>query len=103
MQTVNCLDMYELFDRIISGSADKTCKGVIGIYRNFKRNIDLTDLIFVKVWNMGKKKCWRTFKHSYAVTAVGIGEEICITGGATGKIKVFHLLSGHLIKVRGRK
>jgi hypothetical protein len=48
---------------------------------------------------MGKKKCWRTFKHSYAVTAVGIGEEICITGGATGKIKVFHLLSGHLIKV----
>ena len=47
---------------------------------------------------MNKKKCWRTFKHSYAVVAVAIGDELCVTGGQKGKLKVFHLFSGQLIK-----
>lgn len=61
----------------------------------------LNFFFFVSVWNKGKKSCWRTFKHSYAVVAVAISEDICVTGGNTGKLKVFHLLSGQLIKVRG--
>lgn len=77
-QTVNCLSMDDERDKIVSGSSDKTCR----------------------VWNLGKKKCWRTFKHTYQINAVTIGEEVCISGGATGKIKVFHLVSGKLIKVR---
>jgi hypothetical protein len=52
------------------------------------------------VWQLGRKKCWRTFKHLYAIVSVAIGEEICITGGSTGKIKVFNLETGNLIKVR---
>lgn len=64
-------------DRVVSGSGDKTCR----------------------VWNLSKKKCWRTFKHTYQINSVAIGEEICISGGSTGKIKVFNLQSGKLIKV----
>ena len=69
--------MYDKHERLISGSADKTCK----------------------VWNLNRKKCWRTFKHSYPIKSVAIGEEICATGGQTGRIKVFHIFSGQLIKV----
>lgn len=68
--------MFDEYGRVISGSSDKTCK----------------------VWNLSKKTCWRTFKHSYPVVSVAIGEEICVSGGSTGKLKVFHLLSGQLIK-----
>ncbi|RNA18151.1 CMT1A duplicated region transcript 1 [Brachionus plicatilis] len=75
-QTVNCISMDDERDRVISGSGDKTCR----------------------VWNLSKKKCWRTFKHMYQINSVAIGEEICISGGSTGKIKVFHLQSGKLIK-----
>jgi hypothetical protein len=49
---------------------------------------------------LSKKKCWRTFKHLYPIVSVAIGEEICVSGGQTGKIKVFDLLNGILIKVR---
>ncbi len=55
------------------------------------------------VWQLGRKKCWRTFKHLYAIVSVAIGEEICITGGSTGKIKVFNLETGNLIKVKKNK
>lgn len=48
---------------------------------------------------MSKKKAWRTFKHQYQITAVAIGEEICISGGINGKIKVFQMQTGQLIKV----
>lgn len=76
-QTVTCLSMYDdEHERVISGSSDKTCK----------------------VWHLGRKKCWRTFRHLYSITAVAIGEEICITGGSTGKIKVFNLETANLIK-----
>ena len=75
--TITCLAMHQETERMISGSLDRTCK----------------------IWQLGKKKCWRTFKHTYAITAVAIGEEICITGGQTGKLKMFHLQSGRLIKV----
>lgn len=51
------------------------------------------------VWTLGKKKCWRTFKHLYQITSVAIGEETGVSGGQTGKIKVFNLLDGSLIKV----
>ncbi len=47
---------------------------------------------------MNKKKAWRTFKHDYPIVTVAIGEELCVSGGRNGKIKVFHLLTGSLIK-----
>lgn len=60
----------------------------------------MSPVLIIQVWNYGKSKerCWRTFKHSYAVVAVAISEEFCVTGGQTGRIKLFHLMTGHLIK-----
>ena len=48
---------------------------------------------------MNKKKCWRTFKHSYPIVCVAINDTICISGGITGRIKVFTLYDGKLLKV----
>ena len=76
-QTVTCLSMYDHDEKIVSGSNDNTCR----------------------VWNLGKKKCWRVFKHSYPITCVAINDTICISGGSTGRIKVFTLLDGKLLKV----
>lgn len=75
-QTVTCLAMFEPHERLISGSADKTCK----------------------VWLLGRKKCWRTFKHRYPIVSVAIGEELCASGGLTGRIKVFDMINGTLVK-----
>jgi hypothetical protein len=36
----------------------------------------------------------------YAIVSVAMNEELCVTGGVNGKIKVFDILSGRLIKVR---
>lgn len=68
--------MFEDNERIITGSVDRTCR----------------------VWVLSRKKCWRTFKHRYQIVSVAIGEEICATGGRTGKIKLFDMLAGKLIK-----
>ncbi len=51
------------------------------------------------MWNLSKKKCWRIFKHSYAINCVAINDVTCVTGGVNGHIKVFTLLDGKLVKV----
>lgn len=75
-QTVTCVSMFEGNERFITGSVDGTCK----------------------VWLLGRKKCWRTFKHRYQIVSAAIGEEICASGGRTGKIKIFDIINGTLVK-----
>lgn len=56
-----------------------------------------TNLILV--WNMQTGKCQRTFKHKAPVWAVAISHELCITGCEQGKVKVWDIKSGDLVKV----
>ncbi|KAH9503984.1 F-box/WD repeat-containing protein 10 [Bulinus truncatus] len=51
-----------------------------------------------KIWNLETGKCQKTFKHSAPVMAVALSEEICISGCEAGKVKVWELASGNLIK-----
>lgn len=44
-------------------------------------------------------KCQRTFKHKAPVWAVAISHELCITGCEQGKVKVWDIKSGDLVKV----
>ena len=48
-------------------------------------------------------KCQRTFKHKAPVWAVAISQELCITGCEQGKVKVWDIKSGDLIKVGTRR
>lgn len=75
-RTVTCIAMFEPNERFITGSVDKTCR----------------------VWLLGRKKCWRMFKHRYQIVSCAIQEEICVSGGISGKIRIFDMLSGRLIK-----
>jgi len=56
-----------------------------------------------KVWLVDSGKCIRTFKHKHPITAVNMGEdplpEIAVSGCEVGKVKVWDLKSGQLIKV----
>ena len=47
-------------------------------------------------------KCQRTFKHKAPVWAVAISQELCITGCEQGKVKIWDIKSGDLIKVGTR-
>ncbi|XP_052263005.1 F-box and WD repeat domain containing protein 10B-like isoform X1 [Dreissena polymorpha] len=62
---------------LISGSKDKSCK----------------------IWNMSTGKCQRSFRHRHPVSAVAMSTETVITGCEGGKIKVWDLRTGNLIKV----
>lgn len=53
----------------------------------------------VLVWDLDKKTCYRTFKHRSKVVAVALSDSQCISGCEQGRIKVWQLESGHLIKV----
>ena len=53
------------------------------------------------MWNIESKKCIRSFKHRHAITAVVMSDEMCISGCEAGKVKVWHLETGKLIKVSG--
>ena len=55
------------------------------------------------VWNMETKKCTRTFKHRHPITAVAMSDEMVMSGCEAGKVKVWHMESGKLIKVRVEK
>lgn len=52
------------------------------------------------VWNLAKKKPWRIFKHTYPIVSVALSDTLCLSGGQNGKIKVFTLLEGKLLKVK---
>ena len=42
----------------------------------------------------------RVFKHKYPISSVAVThEDMCISGGYKGKVKVFQITTGHLIKV----
>ncbi|XP_035825379.1 CMT1A duplicated region transcript 1 protein [Aplysia californica] len=51
-----------------------------------------------KIWSLETAKCQKTFKHRAPISAVALSEEICISGCEAGKVKVWELSSGNLIK-----
>jgi F-box and WD-40 domain protein 10 len=51
------------------------------------------------VWSIGNKKETTVFKHKYPVVSVAINNDICVTGGLNGKIKVFQISSKICLKV----
>ena len=56
---------------------------------------------FILVWSLKSKVNHRIFKHKYPLSAVAVtNEDICISGGYRGSIKVFQISTGKLIKVR---
>ena len=52
------------------------------------------------VWLLETGKCIRTFKHKKPVTAVALGEDLCISGCEAGGVKVWNMKTGKLTKVR---
>ena len=54
------------------------------------------------VWDMQTGKCMRSFRHKHPVMAVAMSEETCITGCDGGRVKVWDLNTGELIKVSVR-
>ena len=51
------------------------------------------------VWDMETGKCKRTFRHRHPVLAVALSSEVCISGCEGGRVKVWELSTGQLIKV----
>ncbi len=51
------------------------------------------------VWKYKRHRPWRKFKHKHPVSAVAISDIMTFSGDVQGKIKVWHQLSGSLIKV----
>jgi hypothetical protein len=54
------------------------------------------------VWRYRYNRPWRTFKHKHPVSSVAINDDMTLSGDIQGKIKVWHNLTGTLIKVRQR-
>ncbi|KAL5018200.1 hypothetical protein ScPMuIL_003922 [Solemya velum] len=51
-----------------------------------------------KIWQLETGKCVRTFRHRQPIPVVALSEDCCITGCEGGKVKVWDLLTGELIK-----
>lgn len=51
------------------------------------------------VWRSRFTRPWRTFKHKHPVSAVAINDVMTLSGDVHGKIKVWHILTGQLLKV----
>jgi F-box/WD-40 domain protein 10 len=62
--------------------------------------LSVIKFLFFTVWNLKTGKCVRTFKHKFPVTAVALGAEMCVSGCEGGKVKVWDMTNGQLIKVR---
>ena len=58
------------------------------------------NLLFLTVWDLETGKNIATFKHRRPISAVAISEEVCISGCEGGKVKVWDLKSGDMVKVR---
>ena len=56
-------------------------------------------MLYFSVWDMQTGKCMRTFRHSSPVQAVAMSTYLCISGDEKGKVKVWNLKSGELVKV----
>lgn len=54
------------------------------------------------VWDLQTGKCHRTFRHRKPIHAVAMDKEMCITGCEGGKVKVWDIKTGNLMKVRIR-
>ncbi|KAL8573173.1 hypothetical protein ACOMHN_036158 [Nucella lapillus] len=74
--TDTVLTVLVLDNVVASGAKDKSCK----------------------VWDIETGKCKRTFRHRHPVSAVALSSEICITGCEGGRVKVWELTTGNLIK-----
>ena len=57
------------------------------------------DFFFHLVWNLESRKSLRTFKHRHPITAVAMSEKLCLSGCEAGRVKVWDLKTGKLIKV----
>ena len=53
----------------------------------------------ILVWRSKHTRPWKTFKHKHPVSAVAINDDVTLSGDIQGKIKVWHILTGTLIKV----
>lgn len=51
------------------------------------------------MWNIQTGKCERSFRHRHPVLAVALSADVCITGCQGGRVMVWELASGQLIKV----
>jgi len=50
------------------------------------------------VWKYKHNRPWRKFKHKHPVSAVAINDDMTLSGDIQGKIKVWHNLTGTLLK-----
>jgi len=84
-----------------------TCVGIeSAMLVTYKHSINLYEhhsyfhiLFFISVWDINSKTCYRTFKHRSRVLSVALSKTQCITGCEQGRVKVWNLHSGKLIKV----
>ncbi|XP_076443004.1 F-box and WD repeat domain containing protein 10B-like [Babylonia areolata] len=114
--SVRCVQLCEKKGMVFSGSYDTSirCWSIetgqcLKIFRGHTDTV-LTVLVLdnvlasgakdksCKVWDIETGKCKRTFRHRHPVSAVALSAEICITGCEGGRVKVWELSTGQLIK-----
>lgn len=64
------------------------------------KNFQINKQFYFVVWILENGKCIRTFKHKKPVTAVALGEDLCLSGCEAGNVKVWNMKTGKLIKVQ---
>ncbi|CAF0745649.1 unnamed protein product [Rotaria sp. Silwood1] len=114
--SVHCIVVQESKKRIFTGSYDLTVRcwnletgRCTKLYHGHERTVTclavFLDLIaaggndnLCLVWRYKHTRPWRTFKHKHPVSAVAISDDMTLSGDIQGKIKVWHNLSGALIK-----
>ncbi|XP_060063470.1 F-box and WD repeat domain containing protein 10B-like [Ylistrum balloti] len=115
--SVRCVYLCEDDGYVLSGSYDTSIRmwnmetgKCMRIFRGHRDTI-LTVMVYgdylvsgakdncCKVWNMQTGKCQRTFKHRKPVWAVAMNEELCITGCEGGRVKVWDVKTGDLVKM----
>ncbi|CAF4209340.1 unnamed protein product [Rotaria sp. Silwood2] len=114
--SVHCIVVQESKKRIFTGSYDLTvrCWNIetgrcTKLYHGHERTVTclavFLDLIaaggndnLCLIWRYKHNRPWRIFKHKHPVSAVAISDDTTLSGDIQGKIKVWHNLSGALIK-----
>ncbi|ESO89089.1 hypothetical protein LOTGIDRAFT_154169 [Lottia gigantea] len=51
-----------------------------------------------KIWNVTTGKCQQTFRHRSSACSLALSKGLCITGCESGKIRVWNLETGNLVK-----
>ena len=55
--------------------------------------------MFAKVWDILSGNCLWTFRQQNPITAVQLGEDICVNGSEDSKVYVWDIKTGNAIKV----